>query len=133
MCPYSLSSLRGNADEQGVHTCTPRSEAGTRAQVVEETLRWLEEQGAGAWLDQGVEHPHRLALSVRLDRLHDTYHRLSHAFSDRGLQASRRRDMSRPCVSSSARSRAVARGAACATDAPHRAGNLPAPIGLDRH
>jgi len=61
----------------------------TRVQVVEETLRWLEEQGAGAWLDQGTEHPHRLALSVRSDRLHDTYHRLTHAFSDRGLQVSR--------------------------------------------
>ena len=83
-----MSSMRTGARAQRVLA---------RAQVVEETLRWLEEQGAGAWLDQGTEHPHRLALSVRADRLHDTYHRLSHAFSDRGLQVS-----CRICASGSA-------------------------------
>ena len=84
----------------------------TAAQVVEETLRWLEEQGAGAWLDQGTEHPHRLALSVRSDRLHDTYHRLTHAFSDRGLQVS--------CLRSSAPQQS-ATDLACGMPIPHQA------------
>ena len=69
--------------------CDPsRRSSRSCEQVVEDTLRWLEEQGAGAWLDQGTEHPHRLALSVRLDRLHDAHNRLAHGFSDRGIQAS---------------------------------------------
>ena len=55
-------------------------------QVVEEVLRGLQGDDAGAWLDQGTEHPHRLALSVRLDRLADTRSRLAQGFADRNLQ-----------------------------------------------
>ncbi len=55
-------------------------------QVVEHVLAGLQGDGAGAWLDQGTEHPHRLALSVRLDRLEGTREALAEGFSNRGLQ-----------------------------------------------
>lgn len=49
-------------------------------------LAGLQAEDAGAWLDQGTEHPHRLALSVRRDRVPHTRRSLAEAFAGRGLQ-----------------------------------------------
>ena len=54
--------------------------------MVEHVLRGLRGDDAGAWLDQGTEHPHRLAISVRQDRVPAARQQLSEAFAARGLQ-----------------------------------------------
>ena len=58
-------------------------------QVVEGVLADLESKDAGAWLDRGTEHPHRLALSVRLDCLADTRRILAERFAHCQLQVGR--------------------------------------------
>ena len=53
---------------------------------MEHVLSVLQREDAGAWLDQGTEHPHRLAISVRQDRVPATRKQLSEAFAACGLQ-----------------------------------------------
>lgn len=53
---------------------------------MEGVLADLESKEAGAWLDRGTEHPHRLALSVRLDCLADTRRILAERFAHCQLQ-----------------------------------------------
>ncbi len=39
------------------------------------------------WLDDGSEHPHRIALSVRQDKVHEVSERLKEGFLQRDVQA----------------------------------------------
>ena len=42
---------------------------------------------AAAWLDRGTEHPHRIALSVRGDRLGEAVEQLRAGFEAANVQA----------------------------------------------
>lgn len=44
--------------------------------------------GSCHWLDYGTEHPHRIALSVREDRLNYIVQNLENGFINQGLQVS---------------------------------------------
>ena len=62
--------------------CSSRADG----QVAGEVLGRLGE-AAGAWLDRGTEHPHRIALSVRGDRAGDAAEQLRAGFEAAGVQA----------------------------------------------
>lgn len=66
--------------------CGLKSESVRRAQVAGEVLDRLTDSAA-AWLDRGTEHPHRVALSVRGDRLGAAVEQLRAGFEAAGVQA----------------------------------------------
>lgn len=66
--------------------CELKSERLRRAQVAGEVLDRLTD-AAAAWLDRGTEHPHRVALSVRGDRLGAAVEQLRAGFEAAGVQA----------------------------------------------
>ena len=66
--------------------CGLRAELVRCAQVAGEVLERLTESAA-AWLDRGTEHPHRVALSVRGDRLGAAVEQLRAGFEAAGVQA----------------------------------------------
>lgn len=55
-------------------------------QVAEETIGAVGPSCA-QWLDDGSEHPHRIALSVRQDKVHEVSERLKEGFLQRDVQA----------------------------------------------
>ena len=60
--------------------------ASTLSQVAGELLSQLAEEGAGHWLDEGTEHPHRIALSIRADRIPPILEQLKTGFAQQGVQ-----------------------------------------------
>ena len=49
-------------------------------------MQELEGHGAGHWLDHGTEHPHRIALSVRADKVKHVVGQLTSGFRGQGIQ-----------------------------------------------
>ena len=56
-------------------------------QVAEGLLSRLAEAGAGHWLDQGTEHPHRIALSIQANRIPSALEQLREGFAKQDIQA----------------------------------------------
>lgn len=54
-------------------------------QVAAEVIGAVGEQSA-QWLDDGSEHPHRIALSVEASRVPDVTHRLSHGCASKNVK-----------------------------------------------
>lgn len=54
-------------------------------QVAEETIGAVSTSCA-QWLDDGSEHPHRIALSVRQDKVHEVSERLNAGFLQQEVQ-----------------------------------------------
>ncbi len=50
-------------------------------------MNHLKVEGAGDWLDHGTEHPHRIALSIRADKVQHVVYKLGEGFASMGLQA----------------------------------------------
>lgn len=46
----------------------------------------LRAEGAGDWLDHGTEHPHRIALSIRADKVPHAVEMLGEGFAACGLE-----------------------------------------------
>ena len=55
------------------------------------------------WLDDGTEHPHRIALSVQSSRVPDVCHRLTQGTLNRGVKVSLNPDMSASTLTCSRR------------------------------
>lgn len=55
-------------------------------QVAGDIVRELEGSEAAHWLDHGTEHPHRIALSIRSDKVGYAVQKLSAGFSHNKLQ-----------------------------------------------
>ncbi|KAK9824654.1 hypothetical protein WJX72_012101 [[Myrmecia] bisecta] len=54
--------------------------------IAGDVVQRYENDNAAHWLDKGIEHPHRIALSVRCDKLADIAGSLQASFSQAGLQ-----------------------------------------------
>ena len=55
-------------------------------QVAEEAVQRHAGDQSVNWLDHGTEHPHRIALSVHVHRLHDCLAHLRHGFQQHTVQ-----------------------------------------------
>jgi hypothetical protein len=55
-------------------------------QVAENLVTDLRMEGAGDWLDHGTEHPHRIAISVRADKVPHAVEKLGEGFAAADLQ-----------------------------------------------
>jgi len=95
MCPcppccspgaWSLCRARPACAGSQVGELQPSVQLRAGGQVAGEVLGRLGED-AGAWLDRGTEHPHRIALSVRGDRASDAAAQLRAGFEAAGVQA----------------------------------------------